>query len=101
VHPAEIEIEAIACLEAITCGLVHVIANSPRCATKAFAMGNNNLFENKNSDDLASKIDYWIENPKEKDFNFINILLDIGVKLNINVDFYKVKIDKLNMTAKD
>ena len=67
VHPAEIEIEAIACLEAITCGLVPVIANSPRCATKAFAMGNNNLFENKNSDDLASKIEYWIENPKEKE----------------------------------
>ena len=67
VHPAEIEIEAIACLEAITCGLVPVIANSPRCATKAFAMSDKNLFENKNSEDLANKIDYWIDNPKEKE----------------------------------
>lgn len=67
VHPAEIEIEAIACLEAIACGLVPVIANSPRCATKAFALTEKNLFENLNSDDLSKKIDYWIEHPKEKE----------------------------------
>lgn len=67
VHPAEIEIEAIACLEAITCGVVPVIANSPKCATKNFALDDRNLFKNKDPQDLAKKIDYWIENPKEKD----------------------------------
>ncbi len=66
VHPAEVEIEAIACLEAISCGLVPVIANSGRCATKAFAIGENNLFENRNPEDLARKIDYWLEHPEEK-----------------------------------
>lgn len=66
VHPAEIEIEAIACLEAIACGLVPVIANSPRCATKAFAMDEKNLFKNKDSKDLCKKIEYWIEHPEEK-----------------------------------
>ncbi|MDD4110895.1 MAG: glycosyltransferase [Clostridia bacterium] len=66
VHPAEIEIEAIACLEAITCGVVPVIANSPRCATKSFALDDRNLFKNKDSKDLANKIDYWIEHSKEK-----------------------------------
>lgn len=66
VHPAEIEIEAIACLEAISCGLVPVIANSPRCATKAFALDDNNLFKNKDSKSLANKIDYWISHPEEK-----------------------------------
>jgi alpha-amylase/alpha-mannosidase (GH57 family) len=35
------------------------------------------------------------KNPKEKDIKFINNLLEIGRCLNINVDFYKVKIDKL------
>lgn len=65
-HPAEIEIEAIACLEAITCGLVPIISNSKRCATKAFALDKNNLFECNNSKDLANKIDYWIEHPEEK-----------------------------------
>ena len=66
VHPAEIEIEAIACLEAIACGLVPVIANSPRCATKAFALDEKNLFKNKDSADLCKKIEYWIEHPEEK-----------------------------------
>jgi Glycosyltransferase len=66
-HPAEIEIEAIACLEAISCGLVPIISNSPRCATKAFAIDSNNLFKCNDSNDLAKKIDYWIEHPEEKD----------------------------------
>jgi len=65
-HPAEIEIEAIACLEAISCGLVPVIADSKRCATKQFAIDEINLFRCNNSTDLASKIDYWIENPSKK-----------------------------------
>ena len=66
VHPAEIEIEAISCLEAIACGLVPVIANSPRSATRYFALDERNLFHNKNAKDLAKRIDYWIEHPEEK-----------------------------------
>ena len=66
VHPAEIEIEAISCLEAITCGLVPIISNSKRCATKAFALTPNNLFDYNNPRDLAMKIDYWFEHPEEK-----------------------------------
>ena len=66
VHPAEIEIEAIACLEAIACGLVPVIANSPRSATRYFAIDERNLFHNKDAKDLSKRIDYWIEHPEEK-----------------------------------
>lgn len=66
VHPAEIEIEAISCLEAISCGLVPVINNSPRSATKAFALDDKNLFDFNDPKDLADKIDYWIEHPLEK-----------------------------------
>ncbi len=67
VHPAEIEIEAIACLEAISCGLVPVIADSPRCATKHFALGSNNLFRVNDPEHLAQRIDYWMEHPEEKE----------------------------------
>lgn len=67
VHPAEIEIEAISCLEAITCGLVPVIANSPRSATRYFALGENNLFDYNNPDSLAQRIDFWLEHPEERD----------------------------------
>ena len=66
VHPAEIEIEAISCLEAIACGLVPVIANSRRSATRYFALDERNLFRNKDANDLAEKIDYWIEHPDER-----------------------------------
>lgn len=66
-HPAEIEIEAISCLEAICCGLVPIIANSPRCATKAFALDERSLFKVNDYCDLAKKIDYFIENKEEKE----------------------------------
>lgn len=65
VHPSDIEIEAIACLEAITCGKVPVISDSKRSATNAFALSDKNLFEAGNPKSLAQKIDFFIENPKE------------------------------------
>ena len=67
VHPAEIEIEAIACLEAVSCGLVPVISNSERSATKFFALDERNLFHCNDSDDLAKRIDYWLEHPKARE----------------------------------
>ena len=66
VHPAEIEIEAISCLEAISCGLVPVISDSPRSATRFFALGKRNLFPCNDSKALADRIDYWLEHPEEK-----------------------------------
>lgn len=66
VHPAEIEIEAISCLEAISCGLVPVIADSPRSATRYFALTEDNLFHYNDFASLAEKIDFWIENPERR-----------------------------------
>ena len=60
------EIEAIACLEAISCGLVPIISDSPRSATRHFALDEKNLFTCNNSRDLAKKIDYWLDHPEEK-----------------------------------
>lgn len=66
VHPAEIEIEAIACLEAISCGIVPVINDSPRSATRYFALDEKNLFACNDVADLANKIDYWLDHPEER-----------------------------------
>ena len=66
VHAAEIEIEAIACLEAIACGKVPVIADSPRSATRHFALGPENLFRCNDPEDLARKMDAWLENPEKR-----------------------------------
>ncbi len=65
VHPAEIEIEAISCLEAIKCGLVPVIADSPRSATRYFALSEKNLFKYDSPADLAGRIDWWLDHPGE------------------------------------
>ena len=66
VHTALIEIEAIACLEAIACGLVPVICNSPRSATRFFAINELNLFAPKDLNELSMLIDFWYENPDLK-----------------------------------
>lgn len=65
VHPSDIEIEAIACLEAITCGKVPLISDSIRSATNAFALSDKNLFKAGDFKDLAKQIDFFIDNPDD------------------------------------
>ena len=76
VHPAEIEIEAIACLEAISCGLVPVISDSKRSATRYFARDEKNLFPCNDSKALALRIDYWFDHPEEKELCRLAYLKD-------------------------
>ena len=66
VHSADAEIEAIACIEAFSCGLVPVIANSNQSATPQFALDDRSLFEAGNAYALAEKIDYWFDHPEER-----------------------------------
>jgi glycosyltransferase involved in cell wall biosynthesis len=66
VHPSYAEIEAISCLEAIKCGLVPVINNSNKSATKMFAKSERNLFKKDSAKSLAEQIDFWYENPDLK-----------------------------------
>lgn len=66
VHSADVEIEAIACIEAFATGLVPVISNSDASATPQFARDERSLFEKGNIQDLANKIDYWIEHEEER-----------------------------------
>lgn len=61
VHAADVEIEAIACLEAVASGLVPVIANSPLSATPQFALDERSLFHAGDPKDLAAHIDWWYE----------------------------------------
>ncbi|MFA7416975.1 MAG: glycosyltransferase [Acholeplasma sp.] len=61
VHPANIEIEAIACIEAIAVGVVPLIANAKKSATPQFAIDDRNLFKANHVNDLTQKINYWFE----------------------------------------
>jgi glycosyltransferase involved in cell wall biosynthesis/1-acyl-sn-glycerol-3-phosphate acyltransferase len=66
VHPADIEIEAIACLEVLSCAKVPIISDSRKSATKQFALDDRSLFKSGDHIDLARKIDYWIEHEEER-----------------------------------
>ena len=66
VHPADIELEGIACLEGICCGKLTIVSDSPLSATKEFAIDDKCIFRRRKPKDLARVIDYWIEHPEEK-----------------------------------
>ncbi len=66
VHASDVDIEAISCLEAIACGLVPVISDSPKSATSQFAIDERSLFKAGDHKDLAKKIDYWLDDPEER-----------------------------------
>ena len=65
VHPAKIELEGIACLEAIVCGKLTIVSDSARSATKGFAVSDKCVFKCGKEKDLARVIDYFIENPEQ------------------------------------
>ena len=67
VHASDMESEAISCIEAFATGLVPVIANSELSATPQFALDERSLFQPGNPKDLARAIDYWLDNPKERE----------------------------------
>lgn len=65
VHPADVEIEGMTCIEAIACGCVPIVSDSPKSATSQFVLHKNSSFQHGNYRDLASKIDWWFEHPDE------------------------------------
>lgn len=67
VHTAYADLESIACLEALQCGLVPVINDSKQSAPRYFALDKNCLYKCNNANSLKEKIEYWIEHAEEKE----------------------------------
>jgi 1-acyl-sn-glycerol-3-phosphate acyltransferase len=67
IHPAEAEIEGISALEAIASGLVPIVADSRISATKQFTLDERSLYKVRDYKELAKKIDYWLDNPEERE----------------------------------
>ena len=65
VHTAYVELESIACLEAIVTGLVPIICDSDRSAARFFARDKRCLYRKWDPDDLKDKIEYFMDNPGE------------------------------------
>jgi glycosyltransferase involved in cell wall biosynthesis len=66
IHCAIVEVEGLSCLEAIRQGTVPIIAKSKLSATSQFALDERSIFTVRDSEELARKIDYWIEHPDER-----------------------------------
>ena len=101
VHAADVEIEAISCLEAISCGLVPVISNCRTSATQQFALYSNSLFKSGDAQDCADKIDYWIEHPEERRLAGIEYAKSsqkykLSSCVNQMIDFFQEAIDDNN-----
>lgn len=64
-HSSVVELESLACLEAIGSGLPCLIGDSLHSAAPQFALDERFLFTMDDSDVLAEKIDYWYEHREE------------------------------------
>lgn len=66
VHTAEMELEGIACLEAICCGKMVIVSDSKKSATKNFVIDESCTYKSGSAKDLARVIDFWLDNPELK-----------------------------------
>ena len=64
VHPATIELEGIACIEALACQKVTIVSDSKKSATRLFVDDERCIFRQRKPKDLARVIDYFIEHPE-------------------------------------
>lgn len=66
IHAGEIELEGMSVMEAMASGLPVIISDSKDSAAKDFAKNPLSLFHFPDEEDLASKIDFWLSNPKAR-----------------------------------
>jgi glycosyltransferase involved in cell wall biosynthesis len=64
VHASEVELEGMAVLEALGCGLPALVADAPLSAARQFAASPDFLFRPGDADDLARHLDLLLERPE-------------------------------------
>jgi len=90
VHASEVELESIACLEALSCGKVPIISDSKTSAAPQFALDKRSLFKKGKYLDLRDKLDYWIEHPEELE-RMSRAYAELGKTYNINYSVQKME----------
>ncbi len=65
IHASDIELEGMAILEAMGCGLPALISDSAQSASAQFALNDDFLFKAGDLSSLHKKMDYWIESETE------------------------------------
>ena len=66
IHCAQVEVEGLACLEAVATGLVPVIAEGPLTSASQFARSGRSRYPAGNARALAERIDDWLDHPEER-----------------------------------
>lgn len=96
IHASDAEIEGISCIEAIACGLVPVISDSPISATNRYALDKEHcIFHKDDAKDLANKIDYFFDNPSARDeLSSKYIEYSKGFALDKEVDRFEKFLEK-------
>ena len=67
VHPAIVELEGIACIEALACQKLTIVSDSKKSATRLFVRDKKCIFKKRNYKSLSKLIDYFIDHPEEKE----------------------------------
>ena len=93
VHTSEVELEGMSVLEAIGCGLPALISINPTSASGQFALSEEFSFRDDDTDELARKIDFLMENPEvlekaKKKYLEIAGAYKMEVSLKQTEDFY-------------
>lgn len=65
VHAAVADLESISCLEAICCGALPLLSDSPKAAVSEYSRNTHCVFKCGDDEDLAKHIDWLIEHPEE------------------------------------
>ena len=94
VHCATVEVEGLSCLEAVTMGVVPIIAKGSITATSQFALSEKSVFKVRDSKSLALKIDYYFEHRDEleserKEYLALKDKYDIRESVRQIFDMYK------------
>lgn len=67
VHAGEVELEGMSVLEAMASGNVVLLANSAESAASELVTDPNARFDNRDANDLAARIDRWLEDPSARE----------------------------------
>lgn len=65
IHGADVEIEGISCIEAFSCGLVPIIGNAEKSATKKFIIDPRCGFNAGDFEELRDRLEYFYEHRDE------------------------------------
>lgn len=96
IHCAFVEVEGLSCMEAIQIGIVPIIAKGELTSTSQFALSDMSVFKERDPIDLASKIDYWLDDDQRRQEEAKKY---IGLGNKYNIDYSIQELIKMYQDA--